>query len=84
MPAPPNQSRPNALRDLIISVIWIVVSLVFLNVDRSRIASFHAAGSHVPVMRWLQVPIWAGMLVFWVRNGWKSWQHFRANDSGSR
>ena len=84
MPSRPAEPRPNALRDLIISVIWIVVCVLFLNVDRSRIASLHAAGSHVPVMRWLQIPIWAGMFVFWVRNGWRSWHRFRANDSGSR
>jgi hypothetical protein len=79
-----SQSRPNALRDLIISVVWIVVCLIFLNVDRSRISALHAGGNHVPVMRWIQIPIWIGMLVFWARNGWIAWQRFRANDSGSR
>ena len=77
-------SRSNALRDLIISVIWVVVCVIFLNVDRSRIASFHAAGTHVPILRWIQIPLWIGMLIFWVRNGWQSWQRFHANDSGSR
>jgi hypothetical protein len=81
MTSPPSR---NALRDLIISVVWIVVCLIFLNIDRSRIASLHASGSHIPAMRWIQIPIWIGMLAFWVRNGWTSWQRFRANDSGSR
>ena len=79
-----SQSRPNALRDLVISVVWIIICLVFLNVDRSRITSLHASGNHIPVLRWMQIPIWLGMLVFWARNGWRSLQYLRANDSGSR
>lgn len=84
MPSRANQSPQNALRDLVISAIWIVVCLLFLNVDRTRILALRAAGSHVSAMRWVQIPIWIGMLVFWVRNGWQAWQRFRANDSGSR
>lgn len=73
-----------ALRDLIISGIYIAVTVLFLVVDYRRITSLRAAGSPVPVMRWIQVPIWAGMLVFWIRNGWQSWQRFHANDSAPR
>lgn len=79
-----NGSSQNALRDLIISLIWIIVCILFLNVDRTRILALRTAGSPVPFLRWVQIPIWIGMLVFWLRNGWNAWQRRRANDSGSR
>ena len=79
-----SQSPQSALRDLIISVIWVVVCVIFLDVDATRIMGFRAAGSPVPILRWIQVPIWIGMLVFWARNGWLAWRRFRANDSAPR
>ena len=81
MPYPRPQ---NAVRDLIISVIWVFFCLFFLDVDHNRIASLRATGQAVPAMRWVQVPIWICMLVFWVRNAWQAWRRFHANDSGSR
>ena len=80
----PQQTRGNAMRDLTISVIWVVVCVVFLDVDYHRIVGLRATGQHVSVMRWLQVPLWVAMLVFWVQNGWRAWGRIRANDSGSR
>lgn len=72
------------MRDLTISVIWVIVCVIFLNVDYHRIQGLRAAGQHVNAMRWIQMPLWAGILIFWVWNGWKAWGRIRANDSQSR
>lgn len=75
------QTRSNAMRDLTISVIWVALCLFFLNVDRRRILGLHLASQHVGAMRWIQIPIWLALLLFWVQNGWKAWSRIRANDS---
>jgi hypothetical protein len=84
MSSAPRQTRQNAMRDLAISSIWVVVCVLFLNVDRHRIVELQAAGRHVSPVRWIQIPLWVATLVFWIRNGWKAWSRIRANDSESR
>ena len=80
----PTQSRASAVRDLTISLIWIGLCLFFLNFDRHRIVDLRAAGKTVNLVSWVQIPVWVGLIVFWIRNGLRCWARIRANESGSR
>ncbi len=54
------------------ALLWIVVSLVFLFLDVSRLLRFRAAGLAPGWFLWAQVVLWSCALLFWIFMGLRS------------
>ena len=54
------------------ALLWIVISVVFLVIDVSRLLRFRAAGLQPSWFLWAQIVLWAGALLFWTYKGVQS------------
>jgi hypothetical protein len=64
---------------LVTSAIWTLVSVVFLDQNKNKIAHLRSAGQFVSPWQYAQTVIWLVMLLFWIWNGWKSWKRYHAD-----
>ena len=55
------------------TVLWIIISTVFLIWNARRISLARAAGLHITPWAYLQLAIWCLALVFWLYTGWRDW-----------
>jgi len=73
--SPPRSGVSMAVR----SLLWILVSIVFLVQDSLRIQRLHEAGR--PVTNWIlaQLFLWSAVFIFWTFAAWRDWK--RRNDA---
>lgn len=60
---------------LLRSILWIVVSSFFLVRAARVLLAFHAVGRTAGWWPWLQLLLWTGAFLFWLRVGWRDWSH---------
>ena len=70
---------PSSKRELTSSVAWILLSVFFLDVSRGRVVDLRTAGQYVSPWRYAGAAFWVFVLMFWIWNGWKSWQRYQAD-----
>jgi hypothetical protein len=70
---------PSSKRELTSSAIWILVSVIFLDVSRGKVVDLQAAGQYVSPWRYAEAAFWVSILMFWIWNGWKSWLRYQAD-----
>ena len=74
--------RTTARAALVRAVIWLVASLLFVDVAWNKVRDLRAAGLAVSPWRYAQVGFWALMLVFWAWSAWSNWQRMRVEPRG--
>lgn len=55
------------------TVLWIVVSSVFVFWNARRLIAFHAAGLRPTTWAYAQLGLWCVALLFWLYTGWRDW-----------
>ena len=60
------------------SLVWMLASVVFLDVATAKILDLRAAGRGVSGWRYVQAVFWLAVLVFWGWSGWRDWRAYRA------
>jgi hypothetical protein len=68
-----SKSRP------ISTAIWILVSVFFLDVILRKVVDLRTAGRYVGPWQYAQAAFWLFILMFWIWDGWKSWQRYQAD-----
>ena len=64
---------------LIISVIWIFYSVFWLDIAWRQVVDLRTAGRYVGPWQYAQAAFWLFILMFWIWDGWKSWQRYQAD-----
>jgi hypothetical protein len=65
---------------LIISVLLILYSVFWLDIAWRQVVDLRTAGQYVSPMRYARATaVWPVMLMYWIWNGWKSWQRYQAD-----
>ena len=70
---PSSKNRP------ISTTIWISVSLIFLDVNSRKVVDLRTEGRYVSPWQYAQAVFWLFILMFWIWDGWKSWQRYQAD-----
>jgi len=74
--------KPRTL--LIVSTVWILCSILFLDVAWHKVTDLRAANAYISPFRYFQVVFWVAMLCFWIWNTWQNWRRFHAIQSDSQ
>jgi hypothetical protein len=67
------QPRPSPAALVTRTVLWIVISSVFIFSNLRRIAAFRAANLAPTIWAYAQLGLWCVALVFWLCTGWRDW-----------
>jgi hypothetical protein len=66
-------------RALRLSAGWILVCVISLGVSWGRVVDLGATGRYVSPWRYAGTAFWVFVLMFWIWDGWKSWQRYQAD-----
>ncbi len=75
---PPAKRLQDPRTALTMSGLWGLISIAWLGMAVDKVSRLHATGQHVSGLRVAAVLFWVFILLFWIWNGLKSFQKYRA------
>ncbi len=73
----PGAGGKRSLTLLIAAAVWILLSVIFLDVAWAKVADLRSAGQYVSPWRYGRVVLWLMLLVFWLCQMWISFNRYR-------